>query len=65
MVIIWSGIECLVKAPMTGLRRGLRSRIAMILGWQDWEVGLKKDKKGKYKTKKKKQKFGELDKAPF
>jgi len=40
-------------------------RIAMILGWQDWEVGLKKDKKGNYKANKKKQKFGELDKAPF
>ena len=37
MVIIWSGIECLVKAPMTGLRRGLRSRIAMILGNNDEE----------------------------
>lgn len=32
MVIIWSGIECLVKPPSVGIRKALKTRISMILG---------------------------------
>ena len=32
MVIIWAGIECLVKPPSTGVRKALKTRISMILG---------------------------------
>ena len=32
MVIIWAGIECLVKSSSTGIRKALKTRIAMILG---------------------------------